>query len=519
MIACLKRWLPCCMLAAALVLLGWAIRSGAAQEPAAQKKADEKETKKTPAGGAAKDKKGFDPAVVSAGMAAFQRGCTTCHDAARALERTKDLAGWRATVQRMANRRGADIPSSDIEPIAVYLTSRNTPAADAGGDKEKEGSAAAAAAASTPPAPSSSMSSFVTISPLWRGGNNNLQNSGFAPLAWVGASWQGKIVSARVTVCVACHGVMEQTFLSRVDIVEAAARVDLSSYVEPYLPGWKVAIDAGRFIVPFGAFSAQTNPGVYRTVSTPLIFNMGQRIFNQDLGVPVLPMPYSDEGINLSVDMPLYNCDTKRITATMDAYLVNGLTGSANGIDFLQSRDLIDNNNHVAGGGRVTVGTANIRLGASLTGGRFDDPRDPAVPAGPLNYRIIGVDLQARYKRLFRMQIEYARRDSGRVQALAGTSSTISEEVDGYYLEVEARPWNDCRVSFLARHDILNHNSALPPPSSTLTTGTFTVERFTVGVNIELWQQSLLMFNLERWFVPEPQRAVNIYGVRYSITF
>src|SRR5690242_12514147 len=95
----LSRRLPGCTLAAAVVLLVWMTRSAVAQDPAAPQKAGETETKKAPAGGAAgsaKDK-GFDPAVVSAGMAAFQRGCTTCHDAARALERTKDLAGWRAT--------------------------------------------------------------------------------------------------------------------------------------------------------------------------------------------------------------------------------------------------------------------------------------------------------------------------------------------------------------------------------------------------------------------------------------
>ena len=65
-----------------------------------------------------------------------------------------------------------------------------------------------------------------------------------------------------------------------------------------------VEIDAGRFIVPFGAFAAQTNPGLYRTVSTPLIFNMGQRVFNRDLGDPVLPMPYTDTGVNFNFDIP-----------------------------------------------------------------------------------------------------------------------------------------------------------------------------------------------------------------------
>ena len=264
-----------------------------------------------------------------------------------------------------------------------------------------------------------SLSTFATLSPQWRGGNDHLQNPGFAPLAWVGASWQSKFVSARVTICISCHGVQEQAFLSRVDLVEAAVRVDLSEYLERCLPGLKGGIDAGRFVVPFGAFSAQVNPGTYRTVSTPLIFNMGQRVFNNTFGDPVLPMPYSDTGVNLNLDFPLGDFGTGPITASTDSYLVNGLEGSSNGIDFLQSRSLLDNNNRVAGGGRVTVGDPYIRVGASFMTGRFDNPTDPAVPSGPLNYQIYGFDVQARYKRLFRCQIEYARRDTDRVGFLA----------------------------------------------------------------------------------------------------
>src|SRR5262249_26013111 len=85
-------------------------------------------TKKGAAGSSSSGQK-FDQAVVSAGQAAFERDCTKCHEASRALERTKDLAGWRATVRRMAARRGADIPSEDLEPITTYLASRGTQAA------------------------------------------------------------------------------------------------------------------------------------------------------------------------------------------------------------------------------------------------------------------------------------------------------------------------------------------------------------------------------------------------------
>src|SRR5262249_3437959 len=256
-------------------------------------------------------------------------------------------------------------------------------------------------------------------------------------------------------------------------------------FLDRHFHGMKGAVDAGRIIVPFGAFSAQADPSLYRTVSTPLIFNMGQRLFNQDLGFPVLPMPYADEGINLNLGVPLGDCGTGPITATIDSYLVNGLEGTSNGIEFLQSRDLFDNNNRAAGGVRLTVGDPNIRAGASFMTGRFEDPNTSGVRTG-LYYTLYGFDVQARYKRLLRFQFEYARRDSDRVGTFPNGPGVFSEAVYGYYVEAEARPWDKCRVSFLARYDSQRRSSPLAPSGSTLSTGDFNVERVTLGVNIEL---------------------------------
>src|SRR5688572_2370932 len=128
-----KRPMRSYVLALTIFLLGWIIpftraqeqgaqtkpgEARAAEAPAAQEKSKEPQAKASTSGGAAAGQ-GADQATISAGMAAFERSCTKCHDAARSLERTKDLAGWRATVRRMAAKRDADIPASDIEPIAV----------------------------------------------------------------------------------------------------------------------------------------------------------------------------------------------------------------------------------------------------------------------------------------------------------------------------------------------------------------------------------------------------------------
>jgi hypothetical protein len=522
------RRLPCFVLASAVFFLVLIIRFTQAEESnapskpeealaadqGAQTKAMDSPAKAANGAGGAAPSQSFDPAVVNSGQAAFERSCTTCHDAARSLERTKDLPGWRSTVRRMAAKRDAEIAAAEIEPIAVYLASRNASASGTanGAGAGTTGSPAAGADVS-------SVSVFATLSPIWRGGNDQLQNPGFGALAFVGGTWQSNIVSARVTLCITCHGVREPGQISRVDPLEAAVRLDLSQFLESCVCGMKGGVDAGRFVVPFGAFSAQVNPGLYRTVSTPLIFNMGQRLYSQDLGFPVLPMPYADNGIDLNLDVPLVDCGASPITATMDAYVVNGLQGNTLGIDFLQSRSLYDNNNEVGGGARLTIGDPYIRAGASVTGGRFDDPNTSGIP-NSLNYTIYGFDVQAHYKRLIRGQFEFARRDTDRAGFIPGGTGVFSEAVQGNYVEAEARPWDECRVSLLLRYDLQSRHSPLPPPGSLLTTGTFNVERLTVGINIDLWHSSLLMIDYERWLLPEPDhRNEDVFGARYTITF
>ncbi len=488
----------------------------APEKPSAEKPADEQPAGEKPAGqkpaGEKTDSAGnknqkFDPATVSAGQAAFERDCTTCHDAARSLERTKDLAGWLATVRRMAGKMGAEVATGDIEPIATYLASRNPAASASEGGK---------AAASTD---TSSVSTFATLSPMYRGGNDHVQNPDFGPLAFVGGVWQGNVVSARVTLCITCHGVKEGGQISRVEPLEAAIHWDFSHYLDCHVEGMKGGLDAGRFVVPFGAFSAQVNPGLYYTVSPPLIFNMGERIYASDLGFPVLPMPDADTGIDLNASLPVCCGPSGPITATMDAYAVNGLQGTTVGVDFLETRSLLDNNNRIAGGARVTLGDKNIRAGASIMGGRFDDPLITGIPDG-LDYQAYGFDIQARYERLVRCQFEYARRDSDRFGFVNNGLNVFEEAVFGYYAEIEVRHCNESKVSFLMRYDSQSRHSPSPPPGSSLPCGTFDVERLTFGVNIELWRQSLLMIDLEHWLLPEPdKRIANIGGVRYAITF
>ncbi len=383
--------------------------------------------------------KGFDASLVQAGETAFNRSCTSCHDAQKSLQASKSLAGWRTTVRRMAGKTGAQIPESIHESIATYLASRNE--GEAGG-KEDGGSGADG---------ESQLSLMATVSPLWRGGGPAVQDPGFFPNTWVGAAWEGKqAVSARVTTCTTCHTE------SKFGLVEASVRFNLTKYLRSRdrvqsncqrERQTDVAIEAGRFVVPFGAFYQQVNPGVYRTVSLPLIYNMGQRVYASDLSYPVLPMPYSDTGANTSIALPI----ATDLAATFDAYVVNGLQGGANGIDFIQTRQqFYDNNKTPSVGGRFTIGGRNLRLGTSVMGGRFNSNAGNGPFNQGMNYLVFGADAVFRWEDRLRLQFEYAQRNSDRLGNVP--TAIFSERVGGFYLEGEAlicRRWN---LSFLARY-------------------------------------------------------------------
>lgn len=470
------------------------------------------DTKKKSTGGSGQ---GFDASVVQAGETAFNRYCTSCHDAQKSLQATKNLAGWRTTVRRMAGKPDAEIPENVHESIATYLASRNQ------GGTGAAGQTAGQVAGGGPAADAGSGFSFWgAFSPWWRGGGGNaVQDPGFFPGLWIGATWQNEgPVSARATACTTCHNE------SKIDLVEAAIRFDITKYLRSRCtrpadsePGADVAVDAGRFIVPFGAFYQQANPGVYRTVSMPLIYNMGERVYATSLspgplGYPVLPMPYSDTGANLSIGLPI----AENATATFDAYLVNGLRGSSNGVDYVLTRQQYYGNNRPAGGGRVTIGGQHLRLGASVTGGSFNT--SAGTPANlALNYLIFGADATFRWKDRLRVQFEYAQRNSDRLGAVP--ANLFTERIGGMYLEGELLVSRHLNMSLLARYDSQSTQSLLPPPGSTLATGSFTVERFTYGVNFTLPGGSLLMVNNENWFLPRGLGNVDILGVRWAATF
>ena len=424
-----------------------------------------------------------ESALSEMGAIAFSRSCTDCHNAERSLGKNKSHGKWLATVRRMAAKDDADVAPEEFEAIAAYLTNMAGPVSGAEGSEIDD------------------LTISATISTLWRGGNDNLENPDFFVDAWVSLDWQpAGPISGNVTACTSCHsqdrsrgGVDAFTL----ELVEASATLDLVKAIGgPVLECSRLEakIKAGRFVVPFGAISGHSHPGAMRTVTRPLMFNMGRRVGSTGPLQPVIPMPYSDEGANLHVGKPI----GRNWSASMDFYAVNGLQGGG-GTIFTSSRDYEDNNSNPAIGGRATIGNGAIKIGGSLMSGELQDEGRPLQM-----YRLAGGDATARFGEWGRFYFEYAIRN----EDTAGAGRLIAY---GTVTEVE---WYLCRLprlSLLARYDTLEHRGAF---------GTSSIERFTWGANWTLRGGSVLTINHERWhFLTGGTPRTDILGFRWTAVF
>ncbi len=444
---------------------------------------------------------GPNVAMLRLGEDSFRRNCTECHDAAKSLETAKSFPDWLATVRRMADKPDASIPKNELEPIAAYLANQNPAPVGAVG------------VPSSFPALMQSVRINGTLSPTFRGGSDQLQNGGFFPDVWLGVNVNnGGPLTGRATACVSCHD--DGGSGSRIELVDAALRMDVLQALGWQHPNVKVAGEFGRFIVPFGAFASQSNPGVYRTVTRPLMFNMGMRVRDADLGDPVLPMPYSDEGASMSFAAPV----GRFMNFGFDGYVINGLQGTADGIDFDMSRAYTATNTRPSIGGRATLGNDYFKLGASALGGTFTGSSGAGPNNSQLNYRVFGVDASFRYQDLIRFQAEYARRDNDHLRGDPLDPTNTRDVVDGCYAETEILLLDYMHTSFLFRYD-RQRQSARIPGGTGISFDPFNVQRLTYGLNFTLPGGSLLMVNYEYWMLPAGFENINVYGLRWAATF
>ncbi|WP_145210997.1 hypothetical protein [Planctomycetes bacterium TBK1r] len=458
---------------------------------------EDSENEEDATGGDASEDDGPDRALIEQGRIAFNSSCIQCHDAQRSLSKRKSFAGWMQTIRRMAAMDGAQVPSSSFRAIATYLRSQNEGSQnESGGDGES-----AAAEESVSP-----WSFSTTASTVWRGSSDTIETPGFFIDAWATADWQSEgPLKAKVTACTSCHSDRNTSGGFTLELVEASATLDLLSFLNKQKPQkskqsprfadecpFKAELKVGRFIVPFGAFSSMVHPGSLRTVTNPLMFDMGRRV---DRSIrPVLMLPFSDEGVDLQFALAASN----DWVATIDLFAVNGLQGNASGINFNTSRRYYDNNRRPDYGGRMTLGNNRMRLGFSAMAGAIsDDPFDD-----PARYQMIGWDAIARPNEKLRFYFEYAQRRN-----FALTASDLDEFTSGYVAETEYRLWEP--LSFVARLDNLERRS---------TGGDEEIDRVTWGFNVATPGGSLLLLNHEHWILPD-NSDIDVIGVRWTATF
>ncbi len=186
-------------------------------------------------------------------------------------------------------------------------------------------------------------------------------------------------------------------------------------------------------------------------------------------------------------------------------------------INFDDSRDYVDNNSTPAVGGRRTISNSSLRLGSSLISGQYA-PRSGVGPdASRLSFLIAGADLTSRLADVLRVQAEYARRNTNAYYEF--NDEYGRDHVSGWYVESELLLSGEARLSLLGRPDQQSQAYAFNDSGAGRPSENFTVNRLTYGANLTLPGGSLLMFNIERWNLPQELPDMNVVGVRWAASF
>jgi hypothetical protein len=185
-------------------------------------------------------------------------------------------------------------------------------------------------------------------------------------------------VSFSARMCFGCHGL-------EID----RAHID-------FTPSQYFNLQVGRIGVPFGEFSVRYDPTSHRTVSKPLIYEMGRMPYygRTAFNLGVVPQPYVDTGAVVYGQLWF----GEQMQLWYGAYAVAGYKGT-NDVDWVSMRTpyYLDNNRFPSVGGRTVLtisGTPgsvfrDLTLGVSGMYGAYD-------PDSKLKYEVFGADMAVR---------------------------------------------------------------------------------------------------------------------------
>jgi hypothetical protein len=333
-------------------------------------------------------------------------------------------------------------------------------------------------------AASAALAALGAALPALAGSNSSLSGSAYVDYWWLDSksisarSPAGMTIDASLKVgvdinddlafsakaCMSCHG------------------IDLEHASIDWMPSTKFNVQAGRLAVPFGEYSNRVDPSGHKTVSAPLIFDMGRMVYGEKsaMNLGVLPLPYVDTGVMLYGQLFLGG-----VQAWYGAYATSGYRGG-NDLDFMAMRSTpyTDNNRVPAGGGRVVFTWASeggsflgdVSLGGSATMGRYDK-------GATLEYRAWGADASIQLGKAI-LRGEYATRTT-QLDPKANYAFALVDDYfvkEGWYAELEhpVGRW----FSAVYRYDELRRRGVpLPSANAALSTDSL-IKRYTAGVMI-----------------------------------
>jgi hypothetical protein len=282
--------------------------------------------------------------------------------------------------------------------------------------------------------------------------------------------------------CFSCHG------------------IEFDNVMLDWMPSTKFNVQAGRVPIPFGEFSNRVDPSGHKTVSAPLIYDMGRMVYGEKsaMNLGVIPLPYTDTGAMFYGQF----FPVESLQVWWGAYAMAGMRGG-NDLDFVATRSIYytDNNRVPAGGGRVVMTYASegksfigdISVGGSVTAGRYD--RDAR-----LGYLAWGADATIQLGRA-NLRGEYAQRqtdlDPDATYPFVLVDPWITKE--GYYGELEfPMPLVDRWVAGVVRYDELRRRGTPLSASSSISADS-TIQRYTAGLMITPAPSLYVKVGYEYW--------------------
>ena len=273
-------------------------------------------------------------------------------------------------------------------------------------------------------------------------------------------------VSFSAKACAGCHG------------------IELQHIHVEYMPSPRFNVQAGRLTLPFGEYSNRIEQAGHRTVSAPLIYDMGRMAYGERsaMNLGVIPLPYVDNGVLIYGQFFIAGV----IQTWYGLYAAGGFKG-ANDFDFTAMRALpyYDNNRQPAVGGRLAFTYASgagallgdSSVGGSFTAGRYDK-------AGELGYLVWGADATVRVWRLL-VRGEYAERKTDLNPDAAGYRYQLVDpwfRKRGWYAELEHPlvSW----LGMVYRYEELRRTGVPPPGAQAQLSVDSTIRRYTLGAMI-----------------------------------